>query len=63
MSKYYTLFIAAFAIISAQSNDTLTIHPITFSTPSPEGWNAHYKLSYHSLIQMNNGQKFSWFKP
>lgn len=43
MSKYYTLFITAFAIISAQSNDTLTIHPITFSTPSPEGWNAHYK--------------------
>ena len=23
--------------------DTLTIHVITFSTPSPEGWNAHYK--------------------
>jgi hypothetical protein len=23
--------------------DTLTIHLITFSTPSPEGWNAHYK--------------------
>jgi hypothetical protein len=23
--------------------DTLTIHVITFSTPSPEGWNTHYK--------------------
>ena len=23
--------------------DTLTIHVITFSTPSPKGWNAHYK--------------------
>jgi len=27
----------------SQVADTLTIHPITFSTPSPEGWNAHYK--------------------
>ena len=25
------------------SLDTLTIHPITFETPSPEGWNAQYK--------------------
>ncbi len=26
-----------------RGQDTITIHPITWETPSPEGWNAHYK--------------------
>ncbi|MBC8256928.1 MAG: hypothetical protein H8E85_06415 [Candidatus Marinimicrobia bacterium] len=30
--------------------DTLTIHPITFSTSSPEGWNAQYK----TIVQFPN---------
>ncbi len=42
MTKYFSLIILAFTIILAQKGDTLTIHPITFSTPSPEGWGAHY---------------------
>ena len=28
---------------SSYGADTLTLHPITFETPSPEGWNAQYK--------------------
>ena len=31
-----------FSTVFPVTSDTLTIHPITFSTPSPEGWNAHY---------------------
>jgi len=32
-----------FHLPATQGGDTLTIHPITFSTPNPEDWNAHYK--------------------
>ena len=46
--KIFTIFL--FSILNFQllgsngsTTDTLTIHPITFSTPSPEGWNAQYK--------------------
>ncbi len=28
-----------------KSGDTLVIHPITFKTPSPEGWNAPYRVT------------------
>ena len=27
---------------SLQEGDTLEIHPITWDTPSPEGWGAQY---------------------
>jgi len=37
----YSILLAPFALL--HSTDTLTIHPITFSTPSPQGWNAQYK--------------------
>jgi hypothetical protein len=43
MTKAFTLLILALAVVIAQEGDTLTIHPITFATPSPEGWNAQYK--------------------
>ena len=46
--KIFTIFL--FSILNFQlfgssgnTTDTLTIHPITFSTASPEGWNAQYK--------------------
>lgn len=44
--KYFVLL---FFLISGTlfgelaDGDTLVIHPITFDTASPEGWNAHYK--------------------
>jgi hypothetical protein len=43
MPKCFTLLILALTVVMTQEGDTLTIHPITFSTPSPEGWNAQYK--------------------
>ena len=40
--KFLTpLFLSPFSFLLTQ--DTLTIHPITFETPSPEGWGAQYK--------------------
>ena len=36
------LYIFNLIILSVLVGDTLTINPITFKTPSPEGWNAHY---------------------
>lgn len=36
MTKAFTLLILALAVVIAQEGDTLTIHPITFATPSPE---------------------------
>ena len=46
--KIFTIFLSSilnFQLLGSPGNttDTLTIHPITFSTPSPEGWNAQYK--------------------
>ena len=41
--KYYLIALCICPLLSAQGGNTLTIYPITFSTPSPEGWNAHYK--------------------
>ena len=46
--KIFTIFpssILNFQLLGSQGStaDTLTIHPITFSTASPEGWNAQYK--------------------
>jgi len=46
--KILTIFLSSIfylQLLGSQGStaDTLTIHPITFSTPSPEGWNAHYK--------------------
>ena len=41
--KYYLIALCICPLLSAQGGDTLTIYPITFSTPSPEGWNAQYK--------------------
>ncbi len=46
--KIFTIFLSSilnFQLLGSPGNttDTLTIHPITFSTASPEGWNAHYK--------------------
>ena len=43
MTKGFTLLILALTVVIPQEGDTLTIHPITFATPSPEGWNAQYK--------------------
>ena len=37
--KYYLIALCICPLLSAQGGDTLTIYPITFSTPSP----AHYK--------------------
>ena len=46
--KIFTMFLSSilnFQLLGSPGNttDTLTIHPITFSTANPEGWNAHYK--------------------
>ena len=46
--KILTIFLSSILnlqLLGSQGStvDTLTIHPITFSTPSPEGWNAQYK--------------------
>lgn len=38
---YFLLFISH--LLGTVKRDTLTIHPITYQTPSPEGWNAQYK--------------------
>ena len=38
---YKSIFIFILSIIYC---DTLTIHPITFKTQSPEGWGAQYKM-------------------
>jgi hypothetical protein len=35
------------ALSGMDVGDTLTINPITFKTPSPEGWNAPYKTFAH----------------
>ena len=35
------------AMLGMDVGDTLTINPITFKTPSPEGWNAPYKTLAH----------------
>mgnify|MGYP001030649399 FL=1 len=35
------------AMLGMDVGDTLTINPITFKTPSPEGWNAPYKTTAH----------------
>ena len=45
--KYYLIALCICPLLSAQGRDTLTIYPITFSTPSPEGWNAQYKTTAH----------------
>ena len=45
--KYYLIALCICPLLSAQGGDTLTIYPITFSTPSPEGWNAQYKTTAH----------------
>ena len=46
--KILTIFLSSilnFQLLGSPGNttDTLTIHPIAFFTPSPEGWNAQYK--------------------
>ena len=38
---FYFCFLSPFSFLL--SSDTLTIHPVTFDRPSPEGWNAQYK--------------------
>ena len=43
--SYCTLFILiSFTLVFGEfsAGDTLVINPITFDTPSPEGWNAQY---------------------
>jgi len=45
--KYHLIALCIYPLLSAQGGDTLTIYPITFSTPSPEGWNAQYKTTAH----------------
>ena len=46
--KILTIFLSSIFYLQllgthGSTADTLTIHPPTFSTASPEGWNAHYK--------------------
>ena len=46
--KIFTIFLSSilnFQLLDSPGNttNTLTIHSITFSTASTEGWNAHYK--------------------
>ena len=46
--KIFTIFLSSilnFQLLVSPGNttDSLTIHPITFSTAIPEGWNAQYK--------------------
>ena len=46
--KILTIFLSSILNLQllgspGNTTDTLTIHPITFFTPSPEGWNAQYK--------------------
>jgi hypothetical protein len=39
-----TLFLAGISHrVFADNGDTLVVHPISFETPSPEGWNVQYK--------------------
>ena len=44
-------------LFTSSGADTLTLHPITFDTPSPEGWNAQYK----SFVQFPETEK-QWAK-
>ena len=39
------------------SEDTLTINPISFSTPSPEGWVAQYEVQVNFPEPENNWRK------
>jgi hypothetical protein len=41
------VFLLFLGLVPAEmkSGDTLVIHPITFETPSPEGWNAPYRVT------------------
>ena len=46
--KILTIFLSSILNLQllgspGNTTDTITIHPITFFTPSPEGWNAQYK--------------------
>jgi len=45
--NYFFMVLSISPLLSVQVGDTLTIHPITFSTPSPEGWNAQYNTTVH----------------
>jgi hypothetical protein len=57
-----TFFFIVFLSVKSFANDisvedTLIIHPISFSTPSPEGWVAQYKAT----IDFPN-EEWSWRK-
>ena len=46
--KIFTIFLSSilnFQLLVSPGNttDAFTVHPITFSTASPKGWNAPYK--------------------
>ena len=42
-TTFFILFLSIGFSQSLQDGDTLVIHPITWETPSPEGWGAQYK--------------------
>ena len=50
--KYYLIALCICPLLSAQGGDTLTIYPITFSTPSPEGWNAQYRGTMGKILMV-----------
>ena len=44
------------SFLFSYTEDTLTINPITFDTPSPIGWNAQYKTNV-SFPEKNSWRK------
>ena len=46
--KFYKIIFLLSALVwglGYDNGDTLILNPITWETPSPEGWNAQYKTS------------------
>ena len=58
--KFYKLFFLFISILFCKNStdlDTLILNPITWDTPSPQGWNAQYKTSIN--FPEND---MSWYK-
>jgi len=56
-TTFFILFLSIGFSQSLQDGDTLVVHPITWETPSPEGWGAQYK----QIIQFPDANE-SWAK-
>ena len=54
---FFLVLCSSFVVEKLFSEDTLTIHPISFSTPSPEGWVAQYEVQVNFPEVENNWRK------